>query len=128
MTDIRPTATYSTYRGETCTVAGPVTGAMTTIRRPGRSGTERVPTADLGSVERVVTTATWRGGRVYVGRTDGTSHQISTYDDALARREGLAGDQHSGWHGSAEPDELSDVEERVTPRPRGGPAAREDDA
>jgi hypothetical protein len=44
----------------------------------------------------------------------GDSVGFYTHDRALAGREGLSGDQHSGWSGSAAVAELDDVEERVT--------------
>ena len=130
MTDFRPTDKYATYRDVPCVVVGTASPTTTWIRASGERRMEEVPTADLGPVEKVVTSATWRGGRITLHETavDGAIH-FYTRDQALAEREHLTGDWHSGWQGGARPDELSDVDEVVTPLdPNGRPTTREDDA
>lgn len=72
-------------------------------------------------VEDVVVTASWRGGRVTVDRLSddpagGRLAEIWTEDRALAQREGMDGEQYSGWRSKVAVTELTDVHERVKVR------------
>lgn len=92
------------------------------VRVAGPHGTVRLEIDDLDDLLSVRTEATWRGGRIAVGAVAGEECGFNTFDQALAEREGLAGDAYNGWHGAAALAELSDVGERVSsihPRRRG---------
>ena len=118
---MRPTGTYTTYRGRDRLVAyrDSEVARLRSIDDPDRLA-ERVPLRELGDIVRVVVTARWRGGHVVVTGVR-VAGQITfvTQDRELAEREALPGDQWSGWGGSARSDELDDVHEDVT-RTRAG--------
>jgi hypothetical protein len=69
----------------------------------------------------VVVSARWGGEPVDVSGVRGSMVGIRTTSSRLAEREGLAGDQHGGWHGETSADQLTDVEEQVRPVPRRNP-------
>lgn len=75
---------------------------------------EVVGAEEVGDVVHVSVHASWRGGDVVVNRMQGEAAVLFlTSDSALAEREGLSGDQYSGWGGVALVEELSSVMETV---------------
>jgi hypothetical protein len=82
------------------------------VRRPIDRGA-----ADL-EVFQVDVLASWHGEPVALSGVRGAMAGILTNSNALAEREGLAGDQYGGWHGEVAIAELTDVVERVRPIPR----------
>ena len=74
-------------------------------------------TVDL-EVYKVDVLASWHGEPVALSGVRGAMAGILTTSNALAEREGLAGDQYGGWHGEVAIGELTDVVERVRPIPR----------
>lgn len=97
-------------------MAGQVDGP--TLRLRDRSDptrlAEHVAAGEVADVVHVSVRASWRGGSVVVNRMRGDDAVLFLTDDkSLAEREGLSGDQYSGWGGVALVDELSSVEETV---------------
>lgn len=114
---IRASGTWTTYRGEPRRVSGRVDGETVALKERGRPGlaVERVAASEVGEVVKVVTRAVWRDGAVIVADQVAPGRWgFLTDDAALARREDLEGDQHSGWRGTASEDELTDVREDRT--------------
>lgn len=123
---IRATGTWTTFRGEPRRVAGRADLDEIWLGVPGSSGAvEKVPSAEVGDIVKVMTTARWRGGKVMVGDVvEGGGRGFHTNDAELASRESLYGDQYSGWRGVADAAELTEVHEDLKVlRRSGGPAA-----
>ncbi|HXH80006.1 hypothetical protein [Nocardioides sp.] len=114
---MRTTGVWTTFGGEQRQVAGRVDGPTIRLRDrfdPTRLA-EHVAAEQLGEVVAVTVRASWRGGEVLVNRLRGDDAVTFLTDDrALAEREGLQGDQYSGWGGIALMQDLSSVEETVT--------------
>ena len=84
-------------------------------------GVRRPVARDAVELYDVVVSARWHGQPVDVSGVRGSLVGIRTNSSQLAEREGLAGDQHAGWHGETSADQLTDIEERVRPVPRRNP-------
>ena len=108
---IRPSGLYAVVNGETTQVE---LHARDYVRLAGPRGSIRLEMDELDDFLSIKTFATWRGGQVAVSAVSGDECGFFTNDQALAEREGLAGDTYNGWHGSAALSELTDVDERVT--------------
>lgn len=114
---IRGSGTYTTYQGRPWRVSGRSDLPELKLYDAGGASTvlTTAPAEQVGLVEKVVTTATWRGGQIVVGtQTAPMTVGFYTDDAALAEREDLYGDQHSGWRGTALVSDLEDTSERVT--------------
>lgn len=114
--------TFTTVGDERREVVGRVDGETLrlAVRDGGTRRLEEVPASEVGDVVKVVTRATWRGGAVIVADVDGDTVGFYSDDADLARREGLYGDQYSGWTGTTSLAELSEVQEQVTLLREGG--------
>lgn len=114
--------TFVTVDGERREVVGRVDGETLklAVRTGGTRRLEEVSAHEVGDVVKVVTRATWRGGSVVVSEVDGDTVGFYSDDADLARREGLYGDQYSGWTGRTPLAELSEVQEQVTVLREGG--------
>lgn len=122
---IRPSGTWTTYRGEPRRVSGRVDLDTLTLRDglPPDIVRDRVPATEVGDVVKVVTRARWREGTVIVGDyVDEGVVGFVTNDADLAARESLYGDQHSGWRGVAAVEDLREVREECRLERKGGAA------
>lgn len=108
---IRPSGLYAVLRGEEIHVHS---HGRDYVTLPAPSGPVRHELDELDDFVSIKTFATWRGGQVAISAVSGDECGFFTNDQALAEREGLAGDTYNGWHGSAALSELTDVDERVT--------------
>lgn len=108
---IRSSGLYAVLAGETIHVE---LHGSDHVNLAGPYGMVRHEMDELDDLLSVRTSATWRGGRISVSVVSGEECGFNTNDQALAKREGLAGDFYNGWHGAAPLDELTDVDERVT--------------
>ncbi|MFC6320158.1 hypothetical protein ACFP3Q_08435 [Nocardioides sp. GCM10027113] len=114
--DVRESGFWTVHSGRRRMVVSRFDGSTVTLRDEGRgAGEYEVPIEEVGAIEKVVTTARWRGGLVTIARVL-ESGRVGFYchDSELARRESLRGDQYSSWTGTARAEELEDVEETVT--------------
>lgn len=114
---IRGSGKYTTYRGRTWRVSGRTDLPQVRIIDDFGDTTvmETVGAEQVGRIEKVATTAAWRGAHISVGDVL-SSGTVGFYTDdrELAEREGLPGDRYSGWRGKAPISELEDVREAVT--------------
>lgn len=108
---IRPPGHYAVIDG----VEHPVTvSAYDYVKVAGDQGPVRYDLDELDDLLSVGVKARWRGGDIAVNAVDGDEVGFYTNDRGLAEREGLGGDLHDGWFGSAPVTELSDITERVS--------------
>lgn len=113
---MRPPGLHAVLRGEEIPVFSHGTDHVS-FRTP--YGSERHEMEELDDLVSVSVTAQWRGGKVSINAVADDECGFCTSDSDLARREGLAGDFHNGWHGAAAMSELTDVVEKVTSIHRG---------
>lgn len=120
---IRPSGTWTTYRGRQRRVSGRTDLDTITLQDglPPHVVRERVQASEVGDVVKVVTRARWRDGTVIVGdHVDDGLVGFVTDDADLAARESLYGDQTSGWRGVARVEDLVDVREDCRVERAGG--------
>jgi hypothetical protein len=116
---IREPGRYARVEGRDLRVTG-IDGDEVWVEEDGARRPIDRRTVDV-EVYRVDVLASWHGEPVALSGITGESAGILTNSNALAEREGLAGDQNGGWHGEVPLAELTDLVEKVRPIPRRTP-------
>ncbi len=113
---LRGCGTYTTYQGTAWRVSGRTDRPDVLLYDDsGATAVTKSVAADhVGTIEKVKTTASWRGAHIFVGDvvTPGTVG-FYTDDAVLAERENLPGDRYSGWRGIIRVSDLEDTSEHV---------------